>query len=65
LVPLQDEHSDASHFQHCYSVSLDLHYVSLEQMLYFTEQETMDKKFSACSKINQPTNGKPTGAQLL
>ena len=56
---------DASHFQHCCTVSLDLHYVSVEQMLYFTEQETMDKQFSASSKINQPINGKSTGTQLL
>lgn len=38
-------------------VSLDLHYVSVQQMLYFTQQETMDKTFSAYSKINQPING--------
>lgn len=56
---------DASHFQHFCTVSLALHNVSVEQMLYFTEQETMDEMFSACPKTNQPINGKSTGAQLL
>ena len=56
---------DASHCQHRCTVPVGLHYVSVEQMLYFTEQETMDKRFSACSKINQPINGKSIGTQFL